>query len=247
MSLVFVGLVILVFITINTVFRNRRDRLSTLSALPPKLRVPAEFAVADTPVGFGYKCNWFAVRTEGTQQLANHIGLNDAAPCNWQHGVDYAYQDRVFVSPPVDGWSFVISRVGLPVAENEDSVELIKKMLVDLSEAFTAAQYFGTYRVVGYDAWMKAENGKMLRVYAFVDGGNIAVEGEPTAIERRLNLFDTLSKAAEEDPDYFERTDLQYPDEQITMEVAGAWSINPQDLYDRKDVEPGLGLVGVLV
>ena len=134
MSLVFVGLVILVFITINTVFRNRRDRLSTLSALPPKLRVPAEFAVADTPVGFGYKCNWFAVRTEGTQQLANHIGLNDAAPCNWQHGVDYAYQDRVFVSPPVDGWSFVISRVGLPVAENEDSVELIKKMLVDLSD-----------------------------------------------------------------------------------------------------------------
>jgi hypothetical protein len=247
MNFIIFGFIILAFITIGQVLRNRKNRHSTVSALPPKLRVPAEFAVADMPVRFGYKCNWFAVRTEDTQQLAGHIGLKDAAPCNWQYGVDYAYQDRVFVSPPVDGWSFVISKLGLPIPEDEDSVDLLKTMLSDLSQAFSEAQYFGTYRVVGYDAWMKAENGKILRAYAFVDGENILVEGEPTAIETRFNLINTLSEAAEENPNYFEQEGLQYPDEQMTMEVAGSWSINPQDLDGRKDVASGPGMVGVLV
>lgn len=37
---------------------------------------------------------------------------------------------------------------------------------------------------------------------------------------------------------------MQFPDESVTMEVAGAWSIDPQLLANRKELAPRLGWVG---
>ena len=62
----------------------------------------------------------------------------------------------------------------------------------------------------------------------------------------KYNLLNTLSDEAINDPDYFDRKDLHWPDESMTMEIAAAWSVNTQNLEDRKDMAPGVGLVGVL-
>jgi hypothetical protein len=51
-----------------------------------------------------------------------------------------------------------------------------------------------------------------------------------------------LSEEYENDPDYLDN--VEWPDESITMEVAGAWSIDPQDLENRNDISPTLGLLG---
>jgi hypothetical protein len=77
-----------------------------------------------------------------------------------------------------------------------------------------------------------------------VDGTSTIVEGEPTEIERGYNLVNTLSEEAQADENYFDREDIDYPFEDITMEIAGAWSINPDSLDSRKDVAPALGVVG---
>ena len=159
-----------------------------------------------------------------------------------EYGIHYGYEGLYFVSPPVDGWSFIVSR-NLPCAEDSRTIDLLKDILIGLSTEFGEAQYFGTYRVVSYDCWMKAKNGRLERAYGFVDGANTIVEGDPTPIEAGYNLYNTFSKESENDPDYSEKAD--YPDESITMEIAGAWSVNPQDLEDRKDLAPRLGILGV--
>lgn len=241
-----VGIALVFIIKYLTAYREA-GKTSTASNLPPKLRVAAEYTVPDTPVSFGYKCKWLAVYTTETKKLADWVGLKDAQTCNWKAGIEYAYEDRVFISPPVDGWSFIISARQLTNAENQQSVDLIKAMLQDLSREFSRAQYFGSYRGVSFDCWMKAENGQIERAYGYVDGENTVVEGDPTAVERQYNLVNTFSVELAEAPNYYDRTDLEYPDESMTMEVAGAWSVNPQDLERRTDIGVGLGLVGVLI
>lgn len=104
----------------------------------------------------------------------------------------------------MDGWSFIISR-SLPYAEHDGQIQLLKDILTSLSREFGEAQYFGTYRVVGYDGWMKAANGRLERAYAVVDGGNTIVEGEPTPVEKGYNLINTFSQEADDDPDYFDK------------------------------------------
>ena len=198
--------------------------------------------VIDHPHSFGYKCNWLAIPTTDTEKLVAIFRLTATTPCNWEYGIHYAYEGLFFVSPPVDGWSFIISR-NLPCAEDPKTIGLLKDLLIALSIDFGQAQYFGTYRVVGYDCWMKAKNGQLERAYGFVDGGNTIVEGVPTPVEAGYNLYNTFSEAYEEDPDYGEKA--EYPDEGITMEIAGAWSINPQDLEERKDLSARLGILGV--
>jgi len=210
---------------------------------PPKHLIPLEGTMLDRPVSFGYKCNWLAVHTIETDKLADGFGLSDTTPCNWEYGIHYAYEDRFFVSPPVDGWTFIVSS-HLPFAEDQQTVSLIKTMLIDLSREFGQAQYFGTLRTAGYDSWIKAENGRIIRAYSLVDGTNTIVEGEPTAPEKKYNLLNTLSEEYDNDPNYLDRQDIDHPDESMTMEIAGAWSFNPQDLKDRTDLAPRLGILG---
>jgi hypothetical protein len=204
-------------------------------------RVLSETAIVDHPCSFGYKCNWLAVRTTDTDRLASIFRLTNATPYNWENGVARGYDGHFFISPPIDGWSFIVSR-SLPYAEDDDKIVVLKEILSELSLEFGEAQYFGTYRVVGFDCWMKAGNGILERAYAVVDGGNTIVEGEPTPVETGFRLLNTLSEEADTDPEYFEK--MQFPDESMTMEVAGAWSIDPQSLDGRNDLAPRLGWVG---
>lgn len=205
--------------------------------------IPPEGLALDAPIAFGFKCNWLAVSTSDTQGLATAFGLTEPTPCNWEYGIHYAYEGKFFVSPPVDGWTFIVSR-NLPHAENSQNVELLKAMLIALSTQFGQAQYFGSLRTVSYDAWFKSENGRILRAYAIVDGSNIIVEGEPTDAEKSYNLFNSFSEECVNDPDYFERQDIDFPDESMTMEIAGAWSIDPQVLAELTTPSTTLGILG---
>jgi len=194
-------------------------------------------------ISAGFKCNWLAVSTSDTQELATAFGITEPMPCNWEYGIHYAYEGKFFVTPPVDGWTFIVSR-NLPHAEDSQNVELLKTMLTDLSIQFGQAQYFGTLRTVGYDAWFKAENGYIIRAYSIVDGSNIIVEGEPTDAEKKYNLFNSFSEECKNDPEYFGRQDIDFPDESMTMEIAGGWSIDPQVLEGGATLSTTLGILG---
>ena len=221
-------------------FLTRKSPTNIIEQAPLE---PSESTVPDSPRGFGYKCNWFAVKTTETDELAEILGLTEMAPGNWEHGIHHAYRDKVFISPPVDGWTFIIG-TDLPFPDNDASISIIKAMLIDLSTNFGQAQYFGTYRVSGCDSWMKAANGKIERAYAVADGTNTIIEGEITEAEKKYNLFNSLSEEYNKDPNYHDRTDIDYPDESMTMEIAEAWGISPIDLEMRTEIASRTGILG---
>ena len=90
-------------------------------------------------------------------------------------------------------------------------------MLKKLSSEFEEAQFFGSYRVTGYAAWLKYKNGEIKRMYSSSEG-EIIQFGVPTIVEEKYNLVD--NEEAEKDDEYYDRDDLVYADEEIVLEVA---------------------------
>jgi hypothetical protein len=204
---------------------------------------PPGQTILDSPVSFGYKIMWYAVQTDDKWKLAEILGFQNMSECNWQTGVDKAYNGSVFITPVVQGWTLVCGW-GLSSAESKDEIKEVKEVLMRLSRGFREAQYFCTHRVTEYHCWMKAVHGEVVRVYAYLgeSGENVAIEGEPTVFEKTLNLPNTFSDEAKA-ADYTEREDITWPYEQLVMEVAANWSVDPSALEDRKDIAPGLGLI----
>ncbi|QNF33197.1 hypothetical protein HUW51_10835 [Adhaeribacter swui] len=200
--------------------------------------------VPDLPVGFGYKCMWFAVKTDDKAKIARILGIKNVKECNWKVGIEKAYAGSIFITPAIDGWTLSCG-VGLPHDGSEESIYEVKELLQILSKEFGEAQFFSTHRIVEYHCWMKATDGKVSRVYSYLgeSGENILIEGTPIGFEKSLKLANTFSDEAK-DNKYFEREDITWADEELVMKIAGEWSIDPSQLDKRKDVAPSLGLLG---
>jgi hypothetical protein len=204
---------------------------------------PEEITQPERPTTFGYKGTWLAVKGSDAHEIATAAGVRNLQPCNWTYGIEKAYYDGVFITPPIDGWTLLVSQANFPDADSQEGLHEVKRLLNDLSSQFGEAQYFGTHRGVGYAAWLRSVNGTITRAYSIADGETFIVEGKPTPIEQSYHLIDTLSEEAKE-PGYSEREDITYPCEEEVMTIAGAWSVNPSNLQGRQDLGPGLGLIG---
>jgi hypothetical protein len=203
-----------------------------------------DMAVLDQPISFGYKCMWFAVKSDHPEKLIKTLNLINIKPCNWQTGIERAYDNSVYITPSIDGWTLACGWV-LPDGGSKEGIDYIKNILQDLSRDYGEAQFFCTHRVTEYHCWINAVEGNIRRVYSYLGetGENIVIEGEATDFEKSLQLVNTFSAEAK-DENYFERSDINLPDEETVMKVAENWSVNPSTLANRNDVKPGLGLLG---
>ena len=98
-----------------------------------------------------------------------------------------AYNGSVFVSPPVNGWVFVVSSK-LPELGGESDTNGWTTLLSGLAHKFDDVQYFGTHRVVEYHAWARFTSGKEIGAFAFLGerAETLADRGEKTVGEREL-------------------------------------------------------------
>jgi hypothetical protein len=179
--------------------------------------------VATVPSTFGYKTAWWCIPSEDTRAVVAALGLKDARPSGWQDGVAAAYERQgVFVSPPVMGWVFAVGSV--PAVDTPS----FAPMLRTLSQRFGEAQAFASHRIVGFYSWALAQDGRVVRSYAYLgESGNVlADEGEPTPEERELGIDFSADRVVDGDS----------PGEEHPMLVAGEWSINPLelDLYESR-------------
>jgi len=199
----------------------------------------------DSVVSFGYKTVWLAVKTENKKRISEILNLKNTKECNWKVGIAESYNSSIYITPQIKDWTLVCGMSLLNGKNDKENIIYIKKIIETLSSEFGEAQFFGSHRVVEYQSWMKAINGKTIRAYCYLGerGENLIVEGEPTDFEKKYKLINTFSKEAQ-DEKYFEREDLFYPDEEFVMKVAENWSINPQRLEERKDIKNELGIIG---
>lgn len=181
------------------------------------------------PQTFGYKTDWLVIDTTDAAAVVSALGLKNVRPATWD--INPYGPDGVFVSPSVLGWTYVLDTWREPGSPE------FAPLLEDLSRRFGEVQYFGTYRVVGFHAWVKAVDGRIVRGYWVSDDGVTDI-GELTPEEQELGFANFVnSQTADGDWD-----EIGYPGEEDVMRIAGRWSINPQELdaYDSK----GPGFLG---
>ncbi|WP_274362322.1 hypothetical protein [Paenibacillus thermotolerans] len=189
-------------------------------------------ATPDQPQPFGYKCQWIAIKTENTQEIVEYFNLSNTQFANWSTGIKGAYEGFYFISPPMNGWTLVMSSKmpDLSDTTNRSPIEQI----VRLSEYYGEAYYFGTHRVVEYHAWAKAVEGQLVRAYGYLG-------------ERAEMLIDKGELTSEEIEHHLVFTPIEddeslLPDEEHVLLIAKEWSVDP--LMEYENLECGVGVIG---
>ena len=207
----------------------------------PKVAPP----VPDLPIPFGYNCAWLAIRSASVLEAALALRLRRTEAANWANGLGRAQAGEMFVSPAVGGWVMAIS-TRLPEASQRPDREWLDRWLTRLSQRFGEAQYFGSNRVVEYQAWARARQGQLVRAYAYLGeaGATVWNVGPKTPEETALglNFFDETSSEASAEG-YWQRTDLRYPDEESTLTIARRWSVDTS--FSGRPYSPGVGVAGL--
>jgi len=199
----------------------------------------------DQPLSFGYKNMWFAVKADSNEDIAALLDLNILGKANWVNGMEESHNNRVFITPRIQGWKLICGW-GLSKMVEDESADI--EVLNKLSAHFGEAQFFFNNRENECHIWAKSENGELKRYYSYVGelGINIKIEGEPTEAEKDLNLVNTFLPEAENEEEYFNDESLVIPDEDTVMEIAGKWSISPMELHHIQEVENDFGVVAVM-
>lgn len=200
----------------------------------------------DRPAAFGYKMAWLAVRTIETDAVIDELGLVAPATANWDSGIGTVYDDklgerRVFVSPPVGGWTFVVG-LALPHPMSGAFVDKWTPMMGALAARFQDVQYYVTYPLIDFYGWARYSGGKLVRAYATGDAGVVMSVGKPTREEKGLGLklFELRGVRGRRGDAGGEM--ILTPTEDHVMQLASKWSLDPTKLGPAQ-APAALGLV----
>ena len=185
-------------------------------------------------MSFGYKTAWFAIHTSDTEAVTRALRLKNLRPTRAETGIAAGYREpgKVFITPAVDGWTLAMSSGFLDLADGTPPAfaDRLPKLAAELG---TEVQFFASHRVVEAHAWARTAQGELGRALAYNGcNGEVQIDlGAQTPEEIALgHRFFNPSAPEAGDNAYWDRDDLRYIDEDDVMQVAGAWSVNPQSL-----------------
>lgn len=200
----------------------------------------------DKPVAFGYQMAWLAIRTRDTAAVVDALALSAGQSCNWNAGIGTVYdrelgQNHVFVSPPVNGWTFV---VGLPLPQPMGRAFADKAMplLVDLGVRFVEVQLYIAFPPVDLFAWARLIDGRLVRAIAIGDEGIIWNKGKTTKEERALGLKLFELRGVRDRRGDAGGPLILHPTEDHVMQLARKWSLDPTKLGPHSGPE-SMGLI----
>ena len=129
----------------------------------------------DRPVAFGFKMAWIAVRSTDTAAVRAELDLATPERANWDSGIGTVYDDklgerRIFVSPPVEGWTFVVG-LALPTPMSGAFVDKWTPLMDALAGRFGDVQYYFSYPLIDFYAWARYVKGRPPRAFAISDAG----------------------------------------------------------------------------
>lgn len=175
-----------------------------------------------------FPSRWLAVRSTNPMAVQAALGLRKATPCSWEEGLSGAHEQRLFISPPISGWTLVM---GSSLPDPSDDVDRSFHFLLDLSAKLGHVQFFSLNRAVHHHAWVRTDFGQVQRAYAWA-GKTLWNQGRKTASEVDLGLkcFDygeppLLLDFTESDP-------AALNTERVLM-LAARWSLDPSGIDPR--------------
>lgn len=202
----------------------------------------------DSPMGFGYKTAWIAVKSDNPIQVSKDLGLTDVEPANWETGLKAVYENyetHIFITPPLQGWVFAVG-IGLPDTGDSKRPDRCTPVLKDLGKRYNPVCFFGTHRVVDFHAWARVDDGEISRAYAYLGerGETIWNLGDKTPEEAELNFhFFEDAPPEGESESYWDREDLRFPSEEDVINISELWVFNPLEI-ENMNFPPSTGYVG---
>ncbi|MFI6289601.1 HEAT repeat domain-containing protein [Streptomyces sp. NPDC051018] len=164
--------------------RNAWDRLTRIKLL------------TEVPEGMRLCGSWYAVPTADQDAVLDAFDLARPQPVTlrtgaaaWNHDHHNGYRtrphtscSRVFVSPPLDGWTLVFGdssqnthRIVDTDERNRLLDQVVRERCTGLSRRFGSAQWYGTSCGDDWTAWCIAEDGEVVRHY---DAYNAEEDGD---------------------------------------------------------------------
>ncbi|MFM9942291.1 MAG: hypothetical protein ACKVP7_22640 [Hyphomicrobiaceae bacterium] len=201
----------------------------------------------DLPKPFGYKMAWLAIRTRDSLSVVAALGLIEPENANWDTGLGTVYSSelgeaRVFVSPPVNGWTLVAG-LSLPQPLGKNFTDKATPLLIDLGAKFIEVQYFASCPMIDYFAWARIIDGKLVRAYAIGDEGVLWNKGKPTKEERALGLKQFEVRGPKAKRGDIGGALLMVPSEAHVMQLAQKWSLDPTRVQEA-GASAALGIIG---
>ena len=99
----------------------RSGRLARQRELQQQYRL-ARQAQFQAPL-FTVPRRWLAIRSSNPEAVQSALGLLKPRPCSWEEGLSVAHNQKLFISPCVDGWILVMG-ASLPEPAHDVVVRL---------------------------------------------------------------------------------------------------------------------------
>lgn len=185
-----------------------------------KSEIQTDTEAPDTPIPFGYKTSWIAVKADNPQTVMDRLECSERRVCNWQSAYDIIFGNSqeagtVFVTPCLDGWVLILNY-------DEPANYHDMKRLEEIASHFEKVQYYASHRVVDLACWVKFENKELVRAYYYIgESGEVPWnEGALTTDEEEIGLT-MLPDEVIEDWD-----NVTFPDEESVIQLAAKWSVD---------------------
>jgi hypothetical protein len=178
---------------------------------------------------------WLAVRSRNAHAVQAALGLNNIQPCTWLEGL--STDEKLFIAPPIRGWVLI---VGSRLPDPADDVDVCFRFLINLSRILGQVQFFKANSVLGHHAWMRVENGRVVRAYAWA-GRTLWNQGASTRAELEFGMkcFQYF-----ESPDRtFDLQDVVAANVEKVSLLASRWSLDPAAI-DEHLFEHAYGIAG---
>lgn len=236
-------LVLIAAVAVSFVMLSRyyvRKRLEDEARLENFMRLNGGGAppIGGTRSIYGLPKRWVAIRSSNQQLVREAFKLHNARTCTWEEGLAEASQRTLFISPPVGSWILVM---GTCLPDPYDDVDQCYKFISDLSQKVGHVQYFQADRVLYHHAWIRAEDGRILRAYAWA-GETLWNQGHQSVAEAELGLH-CLDYGDTSGMDTFPPAQFIQTNTDKVVALAAHWSIDPLTV-DQRALRLGQGLAG---
>jgi hypothetical protein len=181
------------------------------------------------------QCRWVAIRSSNLPLLQSALGLAHPLPCSWKDGISGLAEHKLFIAPPVRGWTLV---VGERLPDPGDDIDRCFHFLRRLSRQLGHVQFFSVHRPLNHHAWARLDGGRVVRAYAWA-GATLWNQGRPTLAEAQLGMK-CFGYAAPADS-----AALDGPADNTARvpALAAAWSLDPMAV-DERALASRLGVAG---
>ncbi len=225
--------VVLHFLRKNRALNRPRGPLTRRSDFIPRER-------RFHPPLFNLPARWLAVRSSNSMLIQSALGLHNPTPCSWEEGLSAAHEHKLFISPPINGWTLIM---GSHLPEPADDVDRCFRFLLELSRKLGHVQFFSVNRPVNHHAWVQADQGVVVRAYAWA-GRTLWTQGKPTRAELELHLKCYGYGDGEERIDFGRPDPAAMNTERLPL-LAARWSIDPTSI-DARMLKENNGIAGQL-